>query len=465
MALLTLESLNLFSLDNLDIDSNELVTSKLLNTPSFEIGSSDLLFCTNLIKKIRQSKNKNIYLKPIFIIENSASSVVNEYLRDSVDGVLDMNQSLDQKMKIEEQVNYINNRILTLKDVDSDEDVAFKALRMIYTRNLHVVAKMNIDTILGYSYPILDMLFDDSTENSIFDILSILQSKGLLEGLFLDKTHSCRNCKSTFLNFKEVCTDCGSVNITKNTIIHHFGCGNMSYESEYKDGDNLVCPKCDKLLHHIGVDYDKPSFMFKCNSCNHDFPEANVVATCFNCKSTSDVENLKTLIIYNYQLTALAKSAAVFGFQNLFSNILEENLDILPLVFFEKNIKFEINRISRYKKSVSTFALLNISGMENVHTKTISEEKLFLELSDIIRGFLRTTDMITMITDSTFAFLLTETESSGADRALERMKQDIELLFKENIKEELSVKLYREELNEDSKFEDIKSKIVNHEFS
>ena len=38
-------------------------------------------------------------------------------------------------------------------------------------------------------------------------------------------------------------------------------------------GGDLVCPKCNRQLRHIGVDYEKPSKLFTCFNCEIYCPE------------------------------------------------------------------------------------------------------------------------------------------------------------------------------------------------
>ena len=107
------------------------------------------------------------------------------------------------------------------------------------------------------------------------------------------------------MSYREVCPKCSSSNTTPDDIIHHFPCGYVGPMKDYKNqiDDKLDCPKCNKRLRHIGVDYDKPSVIYECNHCAHKFQDYYVNAKCLSCESDKSVDQLRSMEIRSYRLT------------------------------------------------------------------------------------------------------------------------------------------------------------------
>lgn len=74
-------------------------------------------------------------------------------------------------------------------------------------------------------------------------------------------THVCPKCYDKGMIYQETCPKCGSVDVEEHNMIHHFRCANISPERTYVKDGKLICPKCLKELHHIGVDYDRPQHL------------------------------------------------------------------------------------------------------------------------------------------------------------------------------------------------------------
>ncbi|MDL2252272.1 hypothetical protein LJC12_05410, partial [Odoribacter sp. OttesenSCG-928-J03] len=110
--------------------------------------------------------------------------------------------------------------------------------------------------------------------------------------VLIDKVPLCRHCFSSHLVFTETCPYCQDSDIYLEESIHHFQCANISPESSYVKGDDLVCPKCRKKLRHIGVDYDRPSALYHCRICSHSFSKPKMRVTCTSCTSVSTPDSL-----------------------------------------------------------------------------------------------------------------------------------------------------------------------------
>lgn len=152
----------------------------------------------------------------------------------------------------------------------SDANLGVRLLRYLYVRQDEIAPIRGVWSIYGYHYPKLSM-FLETEDMSVVKVLQYLESQALIEGDFQDKAYACARCGCNFLNFREVCPHCGSANLRVDDLVHHFRCGHVAPEPEFKDNGDLTCPKCSRPLTSLGTDYDKPSLVYTCRDCGHTF--------------------------------------------------------------------------------------------------------------------------------------------------------------------------------------------------
>ena len=120
---------------------------------------------------------------------------------------------------------------------------------------------------------------------------------------FVERVHICPQCKSSHLIYAECCPKCESSHINEEPMLHHFRCANISPESTYIYDDKLRCPKCRQYLHHIGVDYDRPTDVHTCNECGHTFIHTKMKVRCANCGAMHRPSNLQPMDVVRYKYT------------------------------------------------------------------------------------------------------------------------------------------------------------------
>jgi len=120
-------------------------------------------------------------------------------------------------------------------------------------------------------------------------------------------TIACPECQSANINSHYICQNCNSSDFIKGEVMEHNKCGytDLSIVFEDKGADRLICPKCNKELKLIGVDYFRLESAFKCKKCTIIF--SNPFQT-FNCNDCS-LKNIKYnelgwKYMYNYSLSA-----------------------------------------------------------------------------------------------------------------------------------------------------------------
>ena len=125
---------------------------------------------------------------------------------------------------------------------------------------------------------------------------------------FIDRVHVCPDCGDSHLLFMECCPKCRSSEITQEQMIHHFRCANVSPESTYNYDGQLVCPKCKRVLRHIGVDYDRPATIYNC-TCGSTFLSPSMKVLCTNCSAEHSPTTLNPVDVWEYRLTTAGINA------------------------------------------------------------------------------------------------------------------------------------------------------------
>lgn len=137
-----------------------------------------------------------------------------------------------------------------------------------------------------------------------------LTRAGLLDRKFFDKLQCCPSCSSSRLLVREECSKCRSGDVCEEPIIHHLRCGRMGPERDYRQGRELICPKCRHHLEHFSVDYDKPGTLTLCNGCGHTTGEPEIGFSCLDCDSHFETAQAKTRTFHEYALTEAGREAA-----------------------------------------------------------------------------------------------------------------------------------------------------------
>ena len=390
---------------------------------------------------LRQHLTADIYLKPVVFLMDSID-VPNE-IKQAADGHIAfsaLNQPLiDEWASKLEPINLWIDR-LTDRESTSDSNLSFKILRIIASRNMELKPITTIRRTSGYVYPILEPLFG-VRDTGVLETLNFLQSQSLLTEKFVTKAHFCGHCSSAFLNFKEVCPHCSSDDLTIDELVHHFKCAYTAELSEFHQGDRLVCPKCELPLRHIGVDYDKPSTVSRCNQCNHRFQDAQVMTDCYSCGRSAEPSNQVIQNINAYTVSAIGQNAAYYGLDALFTNLLESELHLYSATAFKEFFRVEVARIERYKVSTSSLGMINFKELDSLYLRLGKKaQQVFAELSAIFKIVFRESDVITAHNESIFFVLMTETNSESAITAMERLNVSVKALFENNLDVTLDIK-------------------------
>jgi CheY-like chemotaxis protein len=180
---------------------------------------------------------------------------------------------------------------------------------------------------------------------------------GLLKRDFFDRFHVCPNCDSTRLHVREECAKCRSPDLKEEPYLHHFTCAYQGPESEFRRGDQLICPKCRRELSHFGFDYDRPGTMLVCQACGHAASEPAIGFVCLDCGTHGDSESYNTRDVYSYRLTDQGVGFAEYGHA-----FLGEANDALRFADLPIELIVTLNAAAKqYNEEKIPFTLINIS--------------------------------------------------------------------------------------------------------
>lgn len=102
----------------------------------------------------------------------------------------------------------------------------------------------------------------------------------LLECPSGNKILVCPKCLN-FSTFSYGCKHCGSLNVKKSELIHHFACAYVGYVQEFS---NLTCPKCLMKNLIVGSDFEHLSGPYFCEGCHWYGNEREIVGKCTKCQ-------------------------------------------------------------------------------------------------------------------------------------------------------------------------------------
>ena len=130
-----------------------------------------------------------------------------------------------------------------------------------------------------------------------------LAGQGYLNRRYFDRFHLCGNCQSTRLNVREECTTCRSGHIEEVRVLHHLSCACHGPETDFIEGEHLVCPKCRQALRHYGSDYETTGGMVRCCDCGDANADPAIGFKCMDCQTHADAAAISTIDHFEYELT------------------------------------------------------------------------------------------------------------------------------------------------------------------
>lgn len=265
-----------------------------------------------------------------------------------------------------------------------------------------------------YGYPLADLLAGENGDTLFW--LQTLKERGLLtRASLVDRIRLCPQCACSHLNYIDVCTNCGSIDIVRREFIHCFTCGRVGPSEDFVQENHLRCPFCSTRLRHLGSDYDHPLESYSCNACGHRFIEADVVAQCFCCRTRSRPDELTVKTINSYRISESGKTSARVGsLEDVYA--LLDSLNYVVPAYFTQLVDWLILLNQRYADEGFTLLALRFADLAPLSERIGRQRTVQLVdgLAGRLRQLIRSTDVSTRTALGTLWLLLPRTDAAGA---------------------------------------------------
>lgn len=370
------------------------------------------------ILAIRTHENPNIYLKPVFFLLKTMNG-----LTIHTDGVFDEHKSNDLTKNINEKISK-----LTGNKSASHKSLEIKLMNYLYSRDGQLIPQKNRLVRSGYSYPFVDCYYKGEDFEKYKLLKQCIKNDWLNEQLE-DRVQLCIQCQDSYMIYKETCPKCQSINIQAHDIVHHFPCAHIAPATTFKqDGsDEMVCPKCDKLLRHIGIDYDKPSVVFSCNNCDNNFQLAEVISECHTCNHQNKLEDLVEVDIQAYKISMNGIMKVEHG-----TTVINEKSPVSDhLKIFEQLVQQERSRTfvadnSSYVVQIDIqsklFKILNAGFLE----------QFWKDINHITKNYV-SNSIYSCRKDETIYLLMIDKEETAVTLLLEKLEYNLKILLEDNL--------------------------------
>ncbi len=405
-----------------DIQVLKLKDASVLNRVSNEHFHVIIVEKESLISHILQ--NDELYLTPLFFMGNS---------KRQVDGLFDEKNPyaiVQKTQNIRRSISFFENIPLP---PDSDQRLLVKVLRYLISRSASLKAVASRQSHIGYQYPLIEDMSIESDPLQILQLLNKYADKDFFKADIIDNVNLCYECNSNYLNFSECCTKCHSIDLKTENLIHHFRCAYIGPESDFIKDNQMKCPKCDHLLKHIGIDYDKPSEIHTCRSCNHSSQETTMKAKCVDCSKENNLDQLTTYHINDYSPTEKGRNIASRAFEQIhispdISSSITESTPYSSYLLIREHEKKK--NLSAAKKNHELTIKISEHILDQLNPTL--QNSLLYELISIIKPYLQENDMVAACPNGTIYCLLLNYKKVLANELGNILNYNLNKMLKDN---------------------------------
>jgi hypothetical protein len=169
-----------------------------------------------------------------------------------------------------------------------------------FVRNPRKVIEPEILPTDEIHYPILEKVLEKVKDGD--ELLSRMTASGVLVAERVDQAILCPECGSKQISTRYLCVKCYSTNIVRSFLYEHLKCGKVANDDVFTKEGQLICPKCQTVLHNFGVEYRAVGAWYKCNDCAESFNLPVHSHFCRPHKHQFDLEKLRLSPILRYRL-------------------------------------------------------------------------------------------------------------------------------------------------------------------
>jgi hypothetical protein len=295
-------------------------------------------------------------------------------------------------------------------------------VRYLYLRPLAALApQRDCRSHQAYRYPLLEA-FSDGEEPAA--LLATLLERGWLEQAHLvDRLRRCESCRSTHLNYVDVCPECAGLQIEQAIYIHCFTCSHMAPQEKFIRGGALLCPNCHSRLRHIGADYNRPLEQMRCKECAAGFSEPEVVARCLSCGHDQAPERLPVLNVASYTLSDSGRQAARQATETAWHLPAPLQTQDMMLDTFIGMTEWMMSLARRHDQASFTLLGLYLEAPAELEQEMGEDElhRMLDAFAGRLRELMRDTDILTRVDDHLIWIALPQTSPTGGKIFLEKI--------------------------------------------
>jgi hypothetical protein len=150
------------------------------------------------------------------------------------------------------------------------ENLDARKILQLLLRSPRTIVAPEITPTDEVQYPQLGTLVQ-LTPSDTLELLSKMVQAGVLVADLADKAPACPECGSHQVSTRYVCPKCYSYDVSRSFLYEHLKCGRVASDDTFRKGGQLICPKCQAVLHSFGVEYRAVGAWYKCGNCNESF--------------------------------------------------------------------------------------------------------------------------------------------------------------------------------------------------
>ena len=129
------------------------------------------------------------------------------------------------------------------------------------------------------------------------------------ESLELDSVLVCPDC-ACVPTIRSGCGQCGCGVLQKEPLIHHFACAFVGAAADFRQGDDLVCPKCCVNGLVSGTDFEQSDTRFTCCDCSASFADPQLIGHCLVCENRFPLQRATEQTLTGYRLVEVERKAS-----------------------------------------------------------------------------------------------------------------------------------------------------------
>ncbi len=416
------------------IESNSVFKfEQLIAYDAFIVEATDETFVRYFLKSVRSHRNPEFYLRPVFLLNPRETR--DPIISRMADGNIFSLEQLDDLTVSVKEIFLKTTQLDPTVPASFEGKMMKKVFDYMFTRNRSSLQPiMDSRSSIGYTWPELSVNFESHDENKALQLLEWASKEELFTAEFTDRAYLCGTCSNGFMLYREVCQGCSSPNISVFDNIHHFPCAYVGPARDFPlsaDG-SMTCPKCSKKLRHIGIDYDKPSSISHCNSCDADFQDVYVKAKCLCCSSDVEVQYLNAQNINAYHFTN--KSTLVDAIKILSSQQMEIK-GALKFDSFKMMMHYQIERVKNNPQLSTYHVGLHIKNADALNSiiGNTGSMNVMTDAVAMMHEFIRSADFISVENKYAVHICMNDLSEANINELISSMVEKITEMVKDNL--------------------------------